>query len=366
MRNVRNLTSIVDSLPTAIIIVNSKGVVELANQYASELFGYSARELEGQPIEILVPDRFRSGHPEFRSSYLNEPSARPMGSGRDLTGLRNDGSEFPIEIGLNPIHYEDELYIVSAIADISERVQHQEQMRRANEELERSNMELQRFAYIASHDLQNPMRNIASFVGLLQADYGDQLDEKANEWMDRTIGSVTQLQELIGDLLTYARVETQALPFEEVSLQMAFDQAVLMLESSIVESGAHVTSDELPMVSGDSSQLMQLLLNLLSNGIKYRGDDAPRVHVSCSVNMGEATVCVADNGIGIDAQHQEAIFEVFKRLHNQRDYPGTGIGLAICRRVVQRHGGRIWLESAPNKGSRFCFTIPAHSDDATT
>lgn len=361
LRSVSKLTSIVDSLPTAIIIVNGRGCVELVNEFASKLFGYAAGDLEGKPIEQLVPDRFRAAHPGFRALYVDAPTERPMGSGRDLTGLRQDGSEFPIEIGLNPITIDDEVFIVSAIVDITERVEHEAHLQRANEELERSNMELQRFAYIASHDLQNPMRNIASFVGLLQADYGEQLDETANEWMDRTINSVTQLQDLIGDLLTYARVETQQLPFETVSLQVAFDKAALMLESSIGESGACVTSDELPDVMGDSSQLMQLLMNLIGNALKYSGDEPPRVHVSAHKLRSDLAICVEDNGIGIDPQHRETVFEVFKRLHHQGEHPGTGIGLAICRRVVNRHGGSIWLESTPGRGSKFWFTLPGQA-----
>jgi len=218
---------------------------------------------------------------------------------------------------------------------------------------------LQQFAYIASHDLQSPLRAISGFVQLLQQDYGASLDEEAIGWIGRVVSSVQRMQNLIEDLLTYSRVDSRAIPFEPIEMKEVFEHAVSGLESSIRDAGAEVTHDDLPVVMGDRSQLVQLLQNLIHNGMKYRGDAPPRVHVSAEQRGDQWTISVSDNGIGIADKHRERIFELFHRLHTQQRYPGTGIGLAICRRVAHRHGGEIWVESRPGEGSTFRFTLPA-------
>ncbi len=202
------------------------------------------------------------------------------------------------------------------------------------------------------------MRTIASFVELLQTTYADRLDSQAIDWFRRTTQSIRDLQTLVRDLLEYSRVDSQAHPFERVSLRDVFAHAVALLDSSVRESGAEVTCGELPAVMGDRSQLVQLMLNLIGNGLKYRGKEPPRVQVSAQRNGDQWRIAVRDNGIGIAPKHQARIFEIFQRLHDQQEYPGTGIGLAVCRRVVHRHGGRIWVESEPGHGSVFCFTLP--------
>jgi light-regulated signal transduction histidine kinase (bacteriophytochrome) len=201
------------------------------------------------------------------------------------------------------------------------------------------------------------MRSIASFVELLQSTYADKLDAQANDWIRRTHESIRHLQTLIRDLLEYSRVDAQAHPFERVSVREVFERAVTLLDASVRESGAEVTCGELPEVMGERLQLVQLLQNLIGNGLKYRGKNSPRIHVSAKRKGGEWIFAVQDNGIGIAPKHHERIFEIFQRLHDQKEYPGTGIGLAVCRRVVHRHGGRIWVESEPGKGSVFYFTI---------
>ena len=238
-----------------------------------------------------------------------------------------------------------------------------EALQHSNEALERSNVELQQFAYIASHDLQTPLRNISGFVQLLQLNYTDKLDTQAHEWIRRTTQSCEHMHNLIRDVLAYSRVDSKARPFLPTPFAEVFRDAVALLDTSIMELGGEVTSGPLPTVRGDRSQLVQLMQNLIGNGLKYHGKERPCVHVSARQEGPEWVISVRDNGIGIATKHQERVFEIFRRLHDQQEYPGTGIGLAICRRVVMRHGGRIWVESTPGQGSTFHFTIPESTSE---
>jgi light-regulated signal transduction histidine kinase (bacteriophytochrome) len=311
-----------------------------------------------QAIEALLPNRYRAAHPQLRAHFFAAPKARRMGGGRRLHGRRRNGSEFPVEIGLNPVSTDEGRFVLAAIMDISEQRKLAEaELRQANEALERSNIDLQRFAYVASHDLQTPMRNVASFVELLKTTYGDDLDARAKDWLRRITESVRQLQTLVRDLLEYSRIDSDARPFERVPFSEVLDHVVSLLGNAMAESNVEITSGLLPTITGDRSQLVQLLLNLIDNALKYRGADPPRVHVSAERKGTEWQFAVQDNGIGIESRHREQIFEIFKRLQGQQEYPGSGIGLAVCRRVVHRHRGRIWVESEPGRGSVFYFTI---------
>lgn len=224
----------------------------------------------------------------------------------------------------------------------------------SNDALAQSNIDLQQFAYIASHDLQTPLRHISSFVQLLQENYKDKLSSEATTWIEFTVDGVEQMQTLIRDLLTFARVESRSRPFDAVDLNDVFDSVV----DVFAEENATITRDTLPVVAGDSSQLVHLLQNLVGNGIKYRSGETAQVHVSAERGDDAWLISVRDNGIGIDPKHNERIFEIFRRLHTSQEYPGTGIGLAVCRRILARHGGRIWVESSLGDGATFYFTLP--------
>jgi signal transduction histidine kinase len=232
------------------------------------------------------------------------------------------------------------------------------ELNRQKDELARSNAELQQFAYVASHDLQEPLRMVSSYLQLIQRRYGGKLGSDADEFIAFAVDGANRMRNLINDLLTYSRVGTRAKDFRATSTEEALRLGLANLKVAIEESGAKVTYDKMPDVVADDSQLVQLFQNLVGNAIKFRGDKAPEVHVVAQPNGRECVFGVRDNGIGIDPKHTERIFQVFQRLHDRTQYPGTGIGLSICKKIVERHGGRIWVESAPGQGATFWFSVP--------
>jgi signal transduction histidine kinase len=232
------------------------------------------------------------------------------------------------------------------------------QRRAAEQELSRSNADLEQFAYVASHDLQEPLRMVASYTQLLARRYADRLDTDAHDFIRFAADGATRMQTLINDLLAYSRVGTRGEPLQPVESDAVCAQAIANLEKAIEESGAVVTRAPLPRVLADASQLRQLFQNLISNALKFRGPERPRVEIAASRNGSEWRFSVCDNGIGIDSEHAQRIFVLFQRLHNRAEYPGTGIGLAICKKIVERHGGRIWVESESGKGATFWVALP--------
>ncbi len=224
--------------------------------------------------------------------------------------------------------------------------------------LKRSNSELEQFAYVASHDLQEPLRMISSFLQLLQMRYSGQLDSDADEFINFAVEGAKRMQNLIQDLLAYSRVTTKGNEFKDIKMEEALEQALVNLKMSIEENNANITHDPLPIITADYSQMIQLLQNLIGNSIKYRSDKIPEIHISAQEKDNDWIFSVEDNGIGIDPQYSDQVFQIFKRLHTNEEYKGTGIGLAITKRIIERHSGRIWVESELGKGSKFYFTIP--------
>ena len=247
---------------------------------------------------------------------------------------------------------------IGSITDITQRKQAEERLMSSLTDLERSNKELEQFAYVASHDLQEPLRMVSSYTQLLAQRYEGQLDEKAKKYIDYAVDGAVRMQRLINDLLAYSRVNTQGKTPEMIDSHAVLGESLRNLSVALEENRAIVINDDLPMVRADAAQMLQLFQNLIGNAIKFRGTDLPRIHVSASDFGLEWRFSVKDNGIGIDAKYADKVFVIFQRLHTRQEFPGTGIGLAICKRIVERHGGRIWYESEPGKGSTFYFTLP--------
>ncbi len=352
------MRSILQSAMDAIITVDDRQVIVLFNAAAAGMFGCPSEHAVGQPVTRFIPDRFHERHAAYIERHRQETaSADAFGVAGVAVGLRSNGDEFPVEVSYSSVTEADVVFHTLIIRDVTARV-------RAQEALERSNTDLQQFAYVASHDLKTPLRSIAGFVQLLERNYASKLDQKAIDLVRRTAAAATRLEQLTDDLLAYARVGSETKAFVPVNFEEVFIEVLQLMEAALVNAHAVVTADPLPTVQGDRTQLVRLLLNLIGNGIKYC-TVAPRVHVQAQRVTGAWMVSVSDNGIGIDPKHHERVFEPFKRLHTQQEYTGTGIGLAICRRVVTTHGGQIWIKSEPGQGTAFCFTIPDQPQDKT-
>jgi light-regulated signal transduction histidine kinase (bacteriophytochrome) len=275
-----------------------------------------------------------------------------MGAGRDLFGVRKDGTEIPVEIGLNPIETDEGLFVLASVVDIGAR-------KRAEEELRRSNAELERFAYVASHDLQEPLRMVGNYVQLLGKRYKGRLDSDADEFIGFALDGAVRMQRLIEDLLAYSRVSSRGAELTPTDASVALERALASLKLATEDANAQVTHDPLPVLPADQSQLEHVFLNLIGNALKFRGAQQPVIHVGAAQRDGDWLFSVRDNGIGIEPQYFDRIFVIFQRLHGRTEYPGTGIGLAITKRIIERHHGRIWVESQPGQGSTFFFTLPA-------
>jgi PAS domain S-box-containing protein len=502
------LRGLLEAVPDALVIVDQGGRIALVNSQTERLFGYRRDELLGQPIELLVPERFRERHVADRAGYFAAPHVRPMGRGLGLSGRRKDGHEVPVEISLSPLATEAGLLVVGTVRDVSERRRAEAQLRKmearyrtlvegipavtfmaaldegVNElyvspqieellgftqrewlenpvlwhsqlhpddrgrwheefartcatgeafrsvyrflsrdgqvvwvhgeaqvvrdddgrplflqgvafdvtgikqaeeglkalnqtlerrvaertavaeqragELARSNAALEQFGYVVAHDLRQPLRTMKSYIQKLAERYKGQLDAQADDYITRGVNAADRMRVLIDDLLAYSRVRTQGKEPAPTGCAEALAAACANLQTAIEESGAEVTADRLPAVLADPTQLVQLFQNLISNALKFRAGRPPRIVVSARRPGDDWAISVADNGIGIEPQYLERIFGLGERLHSTSKYPGNGIGLATCEKIVQRHGGRIWAESPGlDRGSTFSFTLPA-------
>jgi len=349
---------LLESAPDAIIGVGRDGRMVLVNSQAVALFGYARDELIGEHVERLVPERYRGGHEAHRSGYFGDPRTRPMGADLELFGLRRDGTEFPAEISLSSIESEDGVLATAAIRDITDRKEAERELARHAAELQRSNVELQQFAYVASHDLQEPLRMITVYTDRLTTQLASSMDDRSREWAGYVVEGAARMQSLIEGVLEFSRVRPDRTEFASTDCEVVLRRARANLHGAIEESSATIVSEPLPTVLADPVQMLQLFQNLISNAIKFRGDRRPHVRITCVDEGGRWRFGISDNGIGIEGGDSERVFGLFARLHSKDDYPGAGIGLALCKKIVEAHGGRIWLSSTPGEGSTFSFTLP--------
>ena len=349
---------LLEAAPDAMVVVNRSGEIVLLNVQAEKQFGYRRNELLGQQVNNIIPEGFAERLVADGLRSAEDALAQQIGTGIELIGRRKDGTEFPIEIMLSPLQSNEEILVTAAIRDITLRRKVAAQLLEKIAELNRSNEELGQFAYIASHDLQEPLRMVASYTQLLSRRYKGKLDADADEFIDFAVDGATRMQRLIQDLLAYSRIGTKGKDLRETSSEEALRKALTNLSGSIEESGAQVTHDRLPTVMADETQLIQLFQNLVGNAIKYQGPGTPQVHVAAKNGGRKWTFSVQDNGVGIDPKYFEKIFGMFQRLHKREEFAGTGIGLAICKKIVERHGGSISVESSPGHGSTFRFALP--------
>jgi PAS domain S-box-containing protein len=344
-----HLAAIVECSQDAILSEGLDGRIRSWNRGASRMFGYGQAEIIGRNCDVLVSESARAELAEARQRALRGEVTEELVS----EWLRGDHTAVAVAVTVSRFtNQEGEVSGLSLIVrDISA-------LRAKTIELQRSNEELEQFAYVASHDLQEPLRMVVNFMGLLKRTHSAALDENANKYIDFAVDGAQRMKQLIDALLMFSRVDARGTSFAQVRLQDSFDNVVRTMPLLVEESGAKIEHDPLPEVWGDHAQLEQVLQNLVANAIKFHGERPPVIRVSCTERNTSWEIAVADNGIGFDPRYSERIFAMFQRLHDRQAYPGSGIGLAIAKRIVGRHGGRIWAESVPGQGSIFTFTLP--------
>ena len=329
------------------VYMNPAGLKLLGARSEGELLGREIQEIVSPEFRDLV----RSRVDQVQEKGLSVPEIEEQ-------FVRLDGARVDVSVSAVPIDYQGETGILVFAEDISTRKKAEEELRRSHDELERSNTELQQFAYVASHDLQEPLRMVSSYMGLIERRYKGRLDADADDFIGYAVDGAKRMRMLINDLLEFSRVGTHGKTFGPVDCETLLSRVLDHLQLLIEDSGATITHDHLPVVIGDSAQLMRLFQNLIHNSLKFKSDFPPLIHVSAEQWDGDWRFSFRDNGIGIDPQYADRIFAIFQRLHNRDEYPGTGIGLAICKKIVERHGGRVWFQSEQGKGATFFFTIP--------
>jgi len=358
--------AVLASVLDAIVTVDAEGRIEVFNPAAETMFGYDAAEAVGRSATVLAAEAWRPA-----LGALVDRSAAPddgdlLSTHFEMTGVRADGSEFPVELTISEFEVEGRVRCALVLRDMTEHrrasaalAAQADQLRVRTEELQRSNQELEKFAYVASHDLQEPLRMVTSFTRLLDEELADSLTDTSRQYMEFVHDGVGRMRVLIADLLKFSRVGGPTAEHAPIDLGEALQHALANLRGAIDEAGAIVHTDPLPRVCADATEVAQVLQNLVGNALKFRGDDVPEVRISAERRGGLVCVSVEDNGIGVDMQYAERIFVLFQRLHPRDRYPGTGIGLALCRKIVERYGGAIQVDSKVGEGSTFRFTLPA-------
>lgn len=362
---------LLDTLPIPLLVADADCLVVVANRAAESLLGYDRSALTGGPVELLVPEGSEEGAAALRGAFtiaIERQAGSPIDASRTLKVQRADGTEVEITLSLSRFDVRDRSYVLaildwdSALAE----AEHAERLERTLAELERSNQELEQFAYVASHDLQEPLRMVGSYTELLRERYAGKIDDEADTYIGFAVDGARRMQQMVSDLLEFSRVGSRPGSFVPTNVEKVLQSVLNDLGMSLEEADAEVDVGELPTVVADPVQLGQLFQNLVGNAVKFRKEHVrPRVVVTAEQDDSQWVFRVEDNGIGLDPRFAERIFGMFQRLHPRDRYEGTGIGLAISERIVARHGGRIWVESEVGRGSTFCFSMPFWRIDET-
>jgi len=357
--------NLLEAAPDAMVIVDSRGRIQLVNAQTERLFGYTRGELSGQRVEMLIPSRYQGSHVASREEYGRSPHSRAMGAGLELYGRHKDGSEIPVEVSLSPLQTEEGTLISSAIRDVSTRRRAEEEIRKLNSELNQkvaelstANRELESFSYSVSHDLRAPLRHIDGFARILKEEHASQLSEEGIRYLDRVLQAANHMGQLVDDLLNPARIGRKEMARQRVQLGELVREAMADLPPEVSARQTEWRIEPLAEVDCDPGLVKLVLVNLLSNAVKFTKDRQPAViEVGTRETEKGKAFMVRDNGVGFDPKYADKLFGVFQRLHRQEDFAGTGIGLATVQRIVHRHGGEVWAESSPGKGAAFFFTL---------
>lgn len=374
------LRNAIDATPNGIVMIDDRGKIVMANVQMERLFGYTRSEMLGQTIELLIPERYRRAHPAQRDAYISSPEVRAMGHGRELFARRKDGTEFPVEVGLNPAHTPEGTFVLGAVIDITTRKKMEAELGRVHSDLQRHAQtlekmvrdrtahlqqtiaELEGVSYSLSHDLRGPLRTIQGFVQLVVEDAGDRLNAEERDLLGKAIKAAHRLDRLIQDVLTYTRVSRQTVALEDVDVERLLRQIVDERPELRSPRAELVIEGPLLPVRGHEASLTQVITNLLDNAVKFVPPErVPRIRIRSEAAGNDVELWFEDNGIGIPKEAQPRLFAIFQRVHDDKRYPGTGIGLAIVRKAVERMGGSVSLDSELGVGSRFCVRLPKGS-----
>lgn len=352
------MRTLLESLGQGVVVVDTTGHILLVNSRASEMFGYPEAEMVGRHHDMVIPQRLQQVHGSHMSNYFYEPKIRPMGQGLDLVATRKDRSEFPVEISLSFVEFEDSLLVIALITDITLRVESQKALAQHAKELANTNEALKAFSYSVSHDLRGPLQTLMGFTRILIEDYADRLDEEGREYLQRMLSTGNRMNQLIKDMLSLSRVSRQDMAIQDIDLRQMAESIIEELRRNQPMPTAQVSIQENLRAKGDPGLVRMILTNLIGNAWKYSAKTPdPRIEIGSLHREAHTTFFVRDNGVGFDMQYASKLFSPFQRLHTSAEFAGTGIGLATAARAVSRHGGRIWAESSPGKGAVFYFEL---------
>jgi len=364
----KRLRVILENSYDAFVSMDSQWRIKDWNAQAERCFGWTREQVLGRSLALIVPHHLRKQYSRDVEEYFKNSQGKIMRMTNEIVASHKDGREFPIEIGIFRIREDDDYTYCAFVRDITERKQFYEVLERNVEErtaeLTHSNEELHQFAKIASHDLQEPLRAVQGFANLLKESLGDNLDRDSSEFIEYILDGTQRMQQLIQSVLLHSNIKREENEDElSTDCNSVIEEVLANLDASIKESKAKLEVDTLPSVPVVRSQLIQLFQNLISNAIKYRGNEPPNIVVNAERTVNDWLFSIRDNGIGIESKYADRIFDMFARLHGKTKYSGTGMGLAICKKIVNSHSGKIWVESEPGHGCIFLFTLPAGNRD---